>query len=130
MAGSAKGVLAVIIVPGGFIFAVSLRDISVQALAEAGTFQDTGKDVSMILVMDLFSLIGILSALRLCQVPVLFADNRLVMTFVQRILRLLNDMSITSKSGVGSRCITKTGLPSSARLFCSCRIWNSRRDSQ
>ena len=54
MTGSTKGIFAIIVVSGIFVLAVSLCDISIEALAAAWTFKQSGENMRMIYVVNLF----------------------------------------------------------------------------
>ena len=54
MTGLAKCIFTIIVVAGVFILAMGLGDISIQALTAARALQQTGKDMSMIYIMNLF----------------------------------------------------------------------------
>lgn len=48
-------VFAVVIIPGLFVLAVRFRDVAIQTLAAAGTFQNTGQNVRVFRVIDFFT---------------------------------------------------------------------------
>ena len=97
-------VLAVVVIPGLFVFAVRFGDIPIQAFAAAGAFQDAGQDMCMIWVIDLLPPVGICPPFLLGKVPIFLGDNRLVLSLVNRDFRLLHHDHV---------------IPCSQLLFCS-----------
>ena len=75
---------------------MSLGNIAVHTLSAAWAFQDTGQDVCVVWIVDLFPLKGIDLALFLCQIPILFRNDSFVLSFINRKLRLLNHVNLVS----------------------------------
>ena len=89
-------IFAVVIIPCFFVLAVRLGDIAVHTLTAAWAFQDTGQDVCMVWIVDLFPLERIDLALFLCQMPIFFGNDSFVLSFINRELRLLNHVHLVS----------------------------------
>ena len=70
MPGRCYRIFAVVIIPCFLVLAVCLGDIAVHTLSAARAFQDTGQDVGVIWIVDLFPLKRIDLALLLCQIPI------------------------------------------------------------
>ncbi|MDD7602456.1 MAG: hypothetical protein PUK54_07655 [Firmicutes bacterium] len=70
MACRGDRVLAVVVIPGLSVLAVGFSDISIQAFAAAGAFQDTGEDMCMIRIVDLLPPVGICPSFLLCKAPI------------------------------------------------------------
>ena len=96
MPGRCNRIFAVVIIPCFLVLAVCLGDIAVHTLATAWAFQDTGQDVGVIWIVDLFPLKGIDLALLLCQIPIFFGNNGFVLPIVNRELRLLDHVHLIS----------------------------------
>lgn len=77
-------VLAVVVIPGLFVFAVRLGNVPVQALATARAFQNAGQDMCMIWIIDLFPPIGVCFPLRLEKTPIFLRNNRFVLPLINR----------------------------------------------
>ena len=77
MPGRCNRIFAVVIIPCFFVLAVRLGDIAVHTLTAAWAFQDTGQDVCMVWIVDLFPLERIDLALFLCQMPIFFGNDAL-----------------------------------------------------
>ena len=89
-------IFAVVIIPCFLVLAVCFSDIAVHTLTAAWAFQDTGQDVGVIWIVDLFPLKEIDLALLLCQIPIFFGNNGFVLPIVNRELRLLNHVHLIS----------------------------------
>ena len=79
-----------------FVLAVSLGDIAIHALTAAWAFQNTGQDVCMVWIIDLFPLERIDLALFLCQIPIFFGNDGFVLPIINRSLRLLDHVHLIS----------------------------------
>src|SRR5699024_953586 len=89
-------VFAVVIISRFLVLAVSLGNITVHTLSAAWAFQDTGQNMCMIWIIDLFPLKGIDLALFLCQIPIFFRNDCFMFSLIDRELRLLNHVHLVS----------------------------------
>ena len=78
MPGRCYRIFAVVIIPCFLVLAVRLGDIAVHTLSAAWAFQDTGQDVCVVWIVNLFPLKRIDLALFLCQIPILFGNDMLM----------------------------------------------------
>ena len=91
-------VFAVIVISGFLVFAVRLCNVPIKAFAATGAFQDTGQDIRVFRVSYFFSPKSIDLSFLLCQVPIFFRNDCLMLTFVDWKLILFDHVHLISCS--------------------------------
>ena len=94
MTRSSNGILAIVVIPCFLVPAMGFGDVAVHAFAAAWTSQNAGQDMGMVWIVDLFPLKGIDLALFLCQIPIFFRNDGLMLSVINGKLRLFDHMHL------------------------------------